>query len=72
MGVLNMIRETLRASTQSTNRGEGDERVTGSYWCEDCTERISAAESGTEPPLCPSCGDEMTLDRSPGTTGCAC
>lgn len=74
MGIVNTVREVLQASSQTTNRGDGDdqETPTGSYWCDDCTERIIAEEADEQPPSCPSCGEDMRLDRSPGSTGCAC
>lgn len=46
---------------------------TGAYWCHDCKERIPEAEtSGDEPPSCPSCGESMKFERSPGSGSCAC
>lgn len=72
MGIINTVRDVLQASTQSANRGEGTDDPVGSYWCDDCTERLPATEDDAEPPACPACGETMRLDRSPGTTGCAC
>jgi Zn finger protein HypA/HybF involved in hydrogenase expression len=74
MSVLNTVKEVLQASTQSTNRGSdvGSESK-GAYWCHDCSERILDVDvDGEDPPACPSCGDEMTFERSAGSTGCAC
>ncbi|MDS0281117.1 hypothetical protein [Haloarcula onubensis] len=72
MGVLSTISKVLRASSQSTHRGGGaGEAPTGAYWCDDCGERVSDAE-GEAAPDCPDCGESMTFERSPGTTGCAC
>jgi DNA-directed RNA polymerase subunit RPC12/RpoP len=73
MGLLNTIAETLEASSSTANRGEGANEATGAYWCHDCSERIPGtdAEDG-DAPTCPTCGDEMTFERSPGSTGCAC
>ena len=73
MGVLTTLKEALQASSQSANRGEGTQRSTGAYWCNDCGERIPDADvAGEDPPACPECGEEMTFERSPGSTGCAC
>ncbi len=72
MGIVNTVREILEASTQSSDRGGGTNTPKGSYWCHDCTERVPAADAGSEPPTCPSCGEEMDFERSVGTTGCAC
>lgn len=72
MGFVNTVREILQASSQSANRGDGTDDPVGAYWCNDCTERITVADAESEPPSCPQCGDEMDLERSPGTTGCAC
>lgn len=74
MSVLATVKELLRASTQSANRGRATESESkGAYWCNDCTERIRDVDvDGEEPPSCPSCGDEMTFERSAATTGCAC
>jgi len=72
MGIVNTVREILEASSQSTNRGPGTEGPKGAYWCNDCTERIPAADAESEPPSCPECGEEMEFERSPGSTSCAC
>jgi Zn finger protein HypA/HybF involved in hydrogenase expression len=74
MGLLGTIRDTLQASTQSANRGDITETDSeGAFWCHDCDERLrDVAVEGEGPPTCPSCGDEMTFERSVGTTGCAC
>jgi DNA-directed RNA polymerase subunit RPC12/RpoP len=73
MGILGTITETLKASSQSANRGQDGEQSTGAYWCHDCSERILDLDvDGDEPPSCPACGDEMAFERSPGSTGCAC
>lgn len=74
MGVLGTIKETLQASTQSANRGDGTERESkGAYWCHDCSERIRDVDvEGKRAPDCPSCGEEMAFERSVGSTGCAC
>ena len=79
MGLLGTIKETLEASTQSTNRGEGTRQSEGAYWCHDCDERLLDldvdGENGREAaaaPACPDCGEEMEFERSPGSTGCAC
>jgi DNA-directed RNA polymerase subunit RPC12/RpoP len=73
MGLFGTLRETLRASTQSTNRGGDRQESEGAYWCHDCSERILDLHvEGDDPPSCLECGDEMTFERSPGSTGCAC
>ncbi|MCT9094719.1 hypothetical protein [Haloarchaeobius sp. HME9146] len=73
MGVITTIKEMLQASTQSTNRGTTTEQSKGAYWCDDCSERLlDTAVEGDEAPECPSCGEEMRFERSPGSTGCAC
>jgi rubrerythrin len=73
MGLLGTITDTLKASTQSTDRGGSNEQSKGAYWCHDCSERLLDLDvEGEGPPSCPSCGDEMEFERSPGSTGCAC
>ncbi|MFC7176745.1 hypothetical protein [Halosegnis marinus] len=72
MGLLRSVSEALRASGQSTNRGEGAGEVEGAYWCHDCGERVADASADDETPDCPDCGDAMAFERSPGSTGCAC
>lgn len=73
MGLLNTLKETFEASTQSTNRGESQRESKGAYWCHDCAERILDLDvEGDETPSCPACGEEMDFELSPGSTGCAC
>jgi hypothetical protein len=73
MGLLGTLRDALAASTQDTNRGGDTERSKGAYWCHDCAERILDLDvEGDGPPDCPSCGEVMAFERSPGSTGCAC
>jgi rubrerythrin len=73
MGLLDTLKETFEASTQSTNRGGGTQESKGAYWCHDCAERILDLNvEGKTPPACPVCGDDMEFERSPGSTGCAC
>ncbi|SDX73519.1 hypothetical protein [Halobellus clavatus] len=73
MGLLGTLKDAFVASTESPNRGGGKTETRGSYWCHDCAERIPAADvAGETTPTCPECGDEMDLERSPGSTGCAC
>jgi Zn finger protein HypA/HybF involved in hydrogenase expression len=73
MGIISTVRETLAASTQSTDRSGGTTESEGAYWCHDCSERILDLDvEGAEPPSCPECGDEMAFERSAGSTGCAC
>ncbi|SEA19142.1 hypothetical protein SAMN04488065_2179 [Haloplanus vescus] len=73
MGLLNTITETLAASSSASNRGEGSSESAGAYWCHDCEERILDLDvKGDDAPTCPTCGDEMAFERSPGSTGCAC
>jgi len=69
MGLFSTVKETLAASTQSTDRGEGTNESKGAYWCHDCAERIPdfevdgeatpdyAPETGEQPVWrCPDCG----------------
>jgi Zn finger protein HypA/HybF involved in hydrogenase expression len=73
MGLIRTISETLRASSAATNRGTGTSESKGAYWCHDCDERILDLDvEGEETPTCPSCGEGMVFERSPGSTGCAC
>ncbi|SFR32030.1 zinc-ribbon domain-containing protein [Halogeometricum limi] len=73
MGILGTLKDAFEASTQSSDRGTGTDETLGSYWCHDCAERIPARDvKGDDAPSCPDCGDEMDLERSPGSTGCAC
>jgi len=74
MGVLGTIKETLQASTQSTNRGDVTQSDSeGAYWCHDCNERIRDVDvEGDGTPDCPACGEPMEFERSVGSTGCAC
>ncbi|MFB6127290.1 MAG: hypothetical protein ABEJ79_08390 [Halolamina sp.] len=85
MGLLGTLKETLEASTQSTNRGTGTQQSKGAYWCHDCDERLldldvevegelkgEAGDESDVSPACPDCGEEMEFERSPGSTGCAC
>lgn len=73
MSVLSTVRDILQASTQNPNRGDGTAESKGAYWCHDCEERIRDVDvDGKSAPDCPSCGDAMTFERSPGSTGCAC
>jgi len=74
MGVLSTVTKLLRASSQSTRRGdETGDAPGGAYWCHDCDQRIPGTEvDGETAPDCPSCGASMAFERSPGTTGCAC
>ncbi|MFC4450603.1 zinc-ribbon domain-containing protein [Halorussus aquaticus] len=74
MGVLGTVKEFLRASTESPNRGDpAATESKGAYWCHDCSERVRDVEVAGESALdCPACGDEMEFERSPDSTGCAC
>lgn len=73
MGLLGTLKDAFEASTESANRGSGTSEARGSYWCHDCAERTPAADvTGDVTPSCPECGDEMELERSPSSTGCAC
>jgi len=74
MGVLTTLTELLRASTQNPTRGEDPTRESkGAYRCHDCDERVLDLDAeGDAAPPCPSCGDEMTFERSAASTGCAC
>ena len=69
MSVLGTVRELLRGPSTARDAGGSD----GAYWCHDCEERVRDVEvEGEEPPACPSCGDDMTFERSVGTSNCAC
>ncbi len=74
MSLLGTVKDVVNASSQNPNRGDSSEPESeGAYWCTDCGERIRDVEvSGETPPECPSCGDEMTFERSAASTGCAC
>lgn len=74
MSVLTTVKELLKASTESANRGDATaEQSKGAYWCHDCNERIRDVDvEGERTPDCPECDDEMDFERSPGSTGCAC
>ena len=74
MGVFSTLKETLRASTQSADRGDVTENEsTGAYWCHDCAERIRDVDvDGEGTPDCPECDEAMAFERSVGSTGCAC
>jgi Zn finger protein HypA/HybF involved in hydrogenase expression len=74
MSILGTVRDVLKASTESANRGDvTGETSKGAYWCDDCGERIRDVDvASEEAPNCPSCGDEMRFERSQTSTGCAC
>jgi Zn finger protein HypA/HybF involved in hydrogenase expression len=73
MGLLGTLTEAFKASTQTTDRTGGGTDSEGAYWCHDCQERIRDVDvEGDGPPSCPDCGDEMSFERSKGTTSCAC
>lgn len=72
MGLISTLRQTLEASTQSTNRGSGTTESKGAYWCHDCEERILDLDAPDDTPSCPDCGEKMTFERSAESTGCAC
>ncbi|KAB1187180.1 MULTISPECIES: hypothetical protein [Haloferax] len=73
MGFVTTLMEVLMASNQSADRSGKGRESKGGYWCHDCSERILDLDvEGEGPPSCPTCGDEMEFERSPGSTGCAC
>ncbi|MEF8801472.1 MAG: hypothetical protein V5A38_03830 [Halolamina sp.] len=73
MSVIDTVKEILEASTQNPNRGDSVSESKGAYWCHDCQERILDVDvEGEDAPDCPACDDEMTFERSAGSTGCAC
>ena len=77
MGVLGTVREVLAASSQSADRGTGEAKSRGAFWCDDCSVRIRDVDVEGEadvddPPACPECGDAMRFERSAASTGCAC
>jgi Zn finger protein HypA/HybF involved in hydrogenase expression len=74
MSVFETLRDAFRASTESADHGAaGGTESKGAYWCHDCDERIPDADVTADgPPVCPSCEEAMTFERSPSSTGCAC
>jgi Zn finger protein HypA/HybF involved in hydrogenase expression len=73
MSVIDTVRDILEASTQNPNRGGGTAESKGAYWCHDCEERVLDLDvEGDVAPDCPQCGEEMSFERSAGSTGCAC
>jgi Zn finger protein HypA/HybF involved in hydrogenase expression len=73
MSVIDTVRDILEASTQNPNRGGGTAESKGAYWCHDCEERVLDLDvEGDDAPDCPQCGEEMSFERSAGSTGCAC
>ena len=74
MSVFETLKDAFRASTESADRSAGGASESkGAYWCHDCDERILDVDAeGETPPDCPTCGEAMTFERSPSSTGCAC
>jgi Zn finger protein HypA/HybF involved in hydrogenase expression len=73
MSVIDTVRDILEASTQNPNRGSDTAESKGAYWCHDCEERVLDLDvEGDDAPYCPQCGEEMSFERSAGSTGCAC
>ena len=70
MGLVDTIRETLAASSQTAPGGHSESE--GAYWCDDCDVRVLDTAVESAEPTCPDCGEEMRFERSPGSTGCAC
>lgn len=72
MGLFGTLKETLAASSGASPGGETNSK--GAYWCDsdDCDVRVRDTEVESDDPTCPECGGSMTLERSPGSTGCAC
>ncbi|KYH27092.1 hypothetical protein HAPAU_09820 [Halalkalicoccus paucihalophilus] len=66
MGVIATVKELLGGPERTTSRSKG------AYWCDECDERILDLDTDAEPPVCPSCGEEMRFERSPDSGGCAC
>ena len=70
MDLLDSVRNLF--SEPPRQRTSASESV-GAYWCHDCEERIPGSDVTEDtPPECPSCGEEMSFERSPGTASCAC
>ncbi|MDR5673762.1 Zn finger protein [Halalkaliarchaeum sp. AArc-CO] len=70
MGLLDSVRNLF--SEPARHRPSASESV-GAYWCHDCDERIPGGDVPEDAaPECPSCGAEMSFERSPGTASCAC
>jgi DNA-directed RNA polymerase subunit RPC12/RpoP len=73
MSVIDAVRSLLESTDPTARQNEGTGETKGAYWCTDCDERVPGTEvEGDDAPACPSCGDEMTFERSPGSAGCAC
>ncbi|AUX10791.1 hypothetical protein AArcSl_3185 [Halalkaliarchaeum desulfuricum] len=70
MGILDAVRDLFSEPPQQ--RSSKSESV-GAYWCHDCAERVPGSDQTEDTaPECPSCGEEMSFERSPGTASCAC
>jgi len=65
MGYLSTVPDLLRASSQSTHRGDGREAPAGASRCDDCGDRLPGTGVDTTPD-CLDCGEPMTVKRSPG------
>lgn len=70
MSVFSTVKQFLKASTSSPNRGE--EGSQGAYWCDDCDVRRKDTEVEGEDPACPECGGDMRFERAAAATGCGC
>lgn len=72
MGLLDAVSAIVADAGPDRDAG-AEPRSEGSFWCDDCGERIRDVDyEGTGVPSCPSCGQPMTFDRTPEGPGCAC
>lgn len=67
MSIVTSIKEALSGGSPSRTGGESG----GSYWCDDCGERLPDADADAKPPDCPDCGATMRFERA-SPEGCAC
>lgn len=67
MSIVSKVLSALSLESVNTSSPES-----GGYWCHDCDCRIPASDvPDGESPSCPSCGEQMTFERS-APPGCAC
>ncbi|MGZ0747348.1 MULTISPECIES: hypothetical protein [unclassified Haloparvum] len=79
MGIVDTITSAFEASTNRAPDEGGDDGSKGSFWCDDCGNRVRDVEveregletDGEGTPFCPDCGDEMRFERATGSS-CAC
>lgn len=72
MGLFDVV-STIVAEAGPDRSARRTPRSKGSYWCDDCGERIRDLDYGGEGvPTCPTCGEPMTFEGIPEGPGCAC